>query len=1201
MATVACPICHSENPAGQKFCGECASPLPRVCPQCGAGVTATQRFCGECAAPLHPIVTTVDTATSGASVPVDSRALSPANTSFSGASQADQARTRLDERRLITALFCDLVGFTPLSEQLDVEEVREIQAEYFSAMSSQIERYGGTVEKYAGDAVLALFGAPVAHEDDAERAVLCALGMQAAIERVAQQAQRRWGLEPAIRVGVNTGEVVSGSWDVGGRQDVAVTGDAVNTAARIQTAAEPGEVLVGAETMRLTRRRINYADRRDLLVKGKSGTVPTYAALGSREHIGERWEGAERATPLVGRDREVMQLQDAWMRAHGGEGGVVTLVGEAGVGKSRLVAELVDRVSAAGAVRIVRGRCLSYGQGISLWLIADLLRDLFGVREQDTLEAVREKVTTAITALPAEGDPESRDEAVDVLGEILGLTPGTSMVANAGAEIRRNALVRSIRLVLGALSQRAPLVVIVEDLHWIDPASEGTLREVVRDAPGLRMLVLATHRPGWTADWSDWGWPERITLRPLRENEAAALAGAVLGVMKLSPELERYVSNRAGGNPFFIEELLRALEEAGGLRVNDGQMTLVPGAAERLPSTLTEILLARLDRLESQVRTIAQAGSVIGRSFAVRLLAEVMGRERTTLEMPLTALQEAEIAFPRRGSDLEYVFKHAAMREAAYNTLVRRRRQELHLLTARAIAQLYASEEYAEMIAYHYARTDEHAEAAPWLERAGDRAAAIYSNESAVASYQEARRRVDLLGGQDRELARLDEKLADVLQTMGRYDDAIEVLERTIDTYRRVKDLEGAGRATALLGMTHRRKGTPEEGINRVQGMVDALAWSGPSAALSSLHLAQANLFFLVGRYREMLQAAERAAEMADSFGDNRLWGEAEMRRGTALLHLGHPEEAHRVLEGALPRIDAGGDLTTLLFALNNLGVTEARLGWMERMRRSLEHALPVAERIGNPDYICFVLGNLGAALLTLGDWEAARDMLDRGVLLARTIGHTVYVSNPLGYLGQLALWQGDLDEAAHLLGEALAATEGTGDRQQTETVQACLAELDLLEGRAKSAVARLEPVIVEEDANLGFLLPVLVMAYLDLDSEQGVHRAEELAGQAVAHSRDQPALLVSALRAQGQVLARQGRFPEAESVLKEGLVLARSMPTPYEEGRILFEISMMHASDTEQADRERLLREALVIFERLGAKRDMRRTQDELSAVRPA
>jgi adenylate cyclase len=445
----------------------------------------------------------------------------------------------------VTALFCDLVGFTPLSEQLDPEEVRDIQAAYFEQMSAQIERYGGTVEKYAGDAVLTLFGTPVAHEDDAERAMLCALGIQDAIEPVAALARERWQVEPAIRVGVNTGEVVSGTWDASGRQDVAVTGDAVNTAARIQSAAEPGEVLAGAETMQLTRRRIRYGEERHLVLKGKAGTVPAWPALGLREQLGERWEEQEHLTPLVGREREMAQLLDAWTRVRGGEGQLLTVVGDAGVGKSRLISELVGRIASGSAVRVVRGRCLSYGQELSLWLVADLLRGLLGIREQEPLDEVRVKLSTAIASLFGGQDKGTQVDAIDVLGEVLGLPPGNSMLATAGAQVRRQALVRSLRLLLAAASERVATMMVLEDLHWIDAASQEVLTEVPADVPGLRLLVMAAQRPGWNASWSEWGWIERLTLRPLSDQDAAALAGAVLGGRPLSEELIRPATARS--------------------------------------------------------------------------------------------------------------------------------------------------------------------------------------------------------------------------------------------------------------------------------------------------------------------------------------------------------------------------------------------------------------------------------------------------------------------------------------------------------------------------------------------------------------------------------------------------------------------------------------------------------------------------------
>jgi len=1190
-ATLACASCGHSNPVTNRFCGQCGTAFPLTCPSCGTVNPTGNRFCGACGSALDSRPAESDSASRTAQTPrpsVSASQSTPATTPAPLPSTA--AAQQQEERRLVTVLFCDLVGFTPLAEQLDPEDVRDLQALYFDVMSAQIERYSGTVEKYAGDAVLALFGAPVAHEDDAERAVLCALGMQKAIEPIAEQARERWKLEPTIRVGVNTGEVVSGTWNASGRQDLAVTGDAVNTAARIQAAAESGEVLVGTETMRLTRRRIRYGERREVALKGKAGTVPVYPALRVRERFGERWETSEQASPLIGRDREMVQLLDAWMRSQGGEGQLVTLIGDAGVGKSRLVAELIDKVAGGSAVRVVRARCLSYGQQISLWLVADLLRSLFGIGEQDGLEEVQSRLRAALPGLLSDCDHGTQEEALDVVGELLGLAPGSSIVAHAGPQIRRQALIRSLRLMLGALSERAPTVIVLEDLHWIDEGSEHVLKELLSDVPGLRLLVLAAQRPGWSAPWSEWGWTERMALRPLPEADAALLAGAVLGGMTLSTELERHVAERAGGNPFFVEEMLRALQETGGLVQRNGAMHLAAGAAERLPSTLTEVLLARLDRLEGEARTVAQVASVIGRSFGVRLLAEVMEREEVAIDRPLIALQQAEIAFPRRGTDLEYVFKHVSMREVAYNTLVQKRRQELHLQTARAMAALYPADEYVEMIAYHYAKTDAHTEAVEWLERAGDRAAGVYANETALEHYREAIERLNELGSQPRIVARLDEKLGSVLVTAGRYDDGVKELERAAAVYREERDLEAAGRATARMGLAHRLLGNPEEGISLVQPMIELLDRTGPSDSLASLYLALAQLLFLTGRYREMHAAAERAGELARAIGDERLLGEAEERRGTALHMLGQPEEARRVIEGALPLVERGGDLLSLWRTQLNLGEALKISGDMQGSTRSTERSVEIAERIGNLDQMAFSLSNLGGILALIGDWKGAREALERAVALSREGGGIV--PHALTGLAQLCLWEGNSEEASRLLRDALALADESANRQMQEWAWTHVAEMEVLAGRPGQVRSQLEQLESREDAELGLLLPTLAWVYL---AEGNISMADQTATRAVQVSQGQQVYRVDALRVQAMVLIRQEQYEQAERSLAEGIDLARSLPYPYAEARLLFEEGEMRLRRGEvESGRDRLT-EALAIFRRLGARREIERTEQEL------
>jgi adenylate cyclase len=867
------------------------------------------------------------------------------------------------------------------------------------------------------------------------------------------------------------------------------------------------------------------------------------------------------------------------------------------VGKSRLITELLEKVGTTITLRVLRARCLSYGQEISLWLVADLLRALFGILERDSLKDVPAKLGAGIVGLLKESDGETRAEAVDVLGEVLGLPAGNSMVAHAGAQIRRQALIRDLRLVLRALSERAPAVLVLEDLHWIDDASGQVLTEVLSDVPGLRLLVLAAHRPGWTAPWTDWGWTERLALHPLREEEAALLAGAVLGGTGLSPELQRYVADRAGGNPFFVEEMLRSLQETGSLEQRDSQMYVVPGAAERVPSTLTEVLLARLDRLESEARSVAQVASVIGRSFAVRLLAQVARKGQGELEAPLMTLQQAEIAFPRRGSDFEYVFKHVSMRDVAYNTLVQKRRQELHLATARAIAGLYPSEEYVEMIAYHYARTEERGEAAEWLEKAGDRAASVYANESAIDNYREARKRLEELGAEPIELARLDEKLGDTLATVGRYDDALTALERAANVYRQTQDLEGLARVTARIGWTHRYRGTPQEGIAAIEPVFDMVTWAGPSRGLASLHLALAYLHFGSGRYRESREAAERASEIARAVGDKRILGGAEMRRGTALSMLGRVDEALRVLEGSVPLLEDAGDLETLAIAFNNLRATYEQTGDPKLALDRGGRGLATNELVGNTGSIGFTTSGLGEAHLYLGEWNKAEEHFDRGAAVMKEAGASWFAAYAPLLRGHLRLRQGRWEEAAQNLEEANALAQPIDDLQALEHSHWLLGELEVMEGRPEGARKRLEPLISQQGPFAVSLLATLAWAYLEMGE---VDRAEETAsrGLAVAQERRHRLYVPGVLQMQGMILSRQRRWEEAARTLEEAVSLARSMPYPYAEARALHEYGVMFVQKGEQVAARERLEEALGIFRRLGAAKDVERTETALATL---
>ena len=718
----------------------------------------------------------------------------PEVSGFTSADASGSSRSHLvqHERRLVTALFCEIDGFSDLDESFDAEDVGDVQGTLLAAVGRQVGLYGGTIEGHASGEILALFGVHKAHEDDPERAILCALGMQdavvGAVAGLDEGLKSRLAQAPTVRVCVNTGEVVLVPRSDTGVDEPGVSGDGIDGAVRLRGYAGSGEILVAQPTMHLTRRRVRYGAPRELSLVGRAAPVLVFPALGLSQSTEGLWEAVREILPpatFVGRKREMETLNDLWEHALAGEGQLVSIVGEPGIGKSRLIAEFVSQVTVDADARLVTGRCLSYGQEVSLWLIADLVRSLFSLDEEATPDDIGVRLDVAIPAELTAEDEATRLEARDVLGEVLGLPASESVVAGAGAEVRRNSLVRMLQRVLEALSARGPTILVLQDLHWIDTASEEILGRLVLGFPSLRLLALVARREGWSAPWNDLGWPERIALRRLPEEDASALASTVMGNARLSSEVVSYLAERAGGNPFFVEELSRFLKESGGLHRHDECLYLVPDVTQGLPATLAEVLQARLDHLDAPAKALAQVASVIGRTFAIRLLAEVVGDDQSTLEQPLRALQQAEIAFPRgypsgaSSVGLEYSFKHVTLSEVAYNTLVRKRRQDLHLKTARAIAALYRSDEYIETIAYHYFRTDAESEAAEWFEKAGDRAAGIYANDSAEVHYRNAIDRLAKSDGGDG-LPRVREKLADLLLARSSYDQALGLYQEAL-------------------------------------------------------------------------------------------------------------------------------------------------------------------------------------------------------------------------------------------------------------------------------------------------------------------------------------------------------------------------------------------------------------------------------------
>ncbi len=582
-----CPNCGRQNPQSNRFCGQCGHPLSSTCPACGAANQAGNRYCGACGSALTtPVPSSLDASSSPQpSIPAG----------FTDSTIVER------ERRLVTVLFCDLVGFTPLSERLDPEDVREIQSLYFRRMSQEIRTFGGTVEKYIGDAVLAMFGVPVAHEDDAVRAIRCGLNMQAAITSIAADVAKQWGVELALRVGVNTGEVVSHKWEVAGRKEYDVSGDAVNTAARLQTAAAPGEVLVGEETMWLARKAIRFSERREVTLKGKSGVVPVYSAVELVQEPAKRGGRGPR-TALVDRSDELALLKSMWAmvvreeRPH-----FVTVLGEPGIGKSRLVAEFEG--SMLNEALMLHGRCLPYGEVLGYWVLAEVLKEATGITMTDDPDTAYRKLGDLVAKVI--GQTEAAWDPREITRHLALLSGLEVDIDQSAAPADQHALHVSVRRFIEVLARSQPLCILLEDLHWADDALLDLIEFMAARAYDVPLLIIVQARPELLEKRPAWGRGVRgftsFSLEPLDDQHGHELGLQLCLEFGLPEEVAKQIGRGAAGNPLFAEELVATIAERGG--------------TTGVPLAIKALISARLDALLPGERKAIQLAAVIGKVF----------------------------------------------------------------------------------------------------------------------------------------------------------------------------------------------------------------------------------------------------------------------------------------------------------------------------------------------------------------------------------------------------------------------------------------------------------------------------------------------------------------------------------------------------------------------------------------------------------
>jgi len=764
-----CPSCQVEAPSDAEFCPDCGLSLLVPCPQCRTSNSAGNKFCKKCGHALG----------SARSAAEGERFAAPsAYTPQHLAEKILTSRAALQgERKLVTVLFVDVSGFTALSEKLDPEDVHALMDRAFELMLGEVHRYEGTVNQFLGDGLMALFGAPIAHEDHSARAVHAALGIQRALGAYRDELLTKRGIEFRARIGLNSGAVVVGKIGDNLRMDYTAVGDTTNLAARLLALAEPGQILVSEDIVRAVGLYFALQPLGEVSVKGKTLPVRPYRVEGTRSVRSRLEAESERGlTPLVGREHELALLRESFAEAQAGHGQAVFVYGEAGIGKSRLLLEFRHHAEAAGA-RWILGRCVSYGHTIAHLPVLDFVRDLFGIKEGDGVETILEKLV--------DGVREAGDDVAwtaPFLRALFSLDPGDAAVEAMIPAQRKGRTAEAVRDLLLAHATKAPLVLVVEDLHWIDTHSEDILRLVLDGMAAAPLMVVLTYRPGYAQTFGERTYFTRITLRALPEAQTAAMVQRVLQG-NVPAEASRLVASKAEGNPLFVEELAKSLVEDGTLeRVEEGYRLARPLADAHIPDTIQGVIMARIDRLPEASKTALQIASVIGREFTARLVERVAALER---EAPraLGELRTVELIYEKsRSPELEYMFKHALTHDVAYESLLRQKRRELHRRTGEVIEELYADRlpEFYETLAFHYTRGESWQQAVDYLLRSALKARAGFDYPEGSRLCAEAIEILQRNRGAPAELARAYEMFGDLGSLLGLLDPANEAYEQTL-------------------------------------------------------------------------------------------------------------------------------------------------------------------------------------------------------------------------------------------------------------------------------------------------------------------------------------------------------------------------------------------------------------------------------------
>ena len=1028
------------------------------------------------------------------------------------------SRTALEgERKQVTVLFADLKGSMELLADRDPEDARQLLDPVLEHMMDAVHRYEGTVNQVMGDGIMALFGAPIAHEDHAVRACYAALAMQATVKRYAAEVQRTKGVPLHMRVGLNSGEVVVRAVGSDLRMDYSAIGQTTHLAARMEQMAMPGSTLLTAETLRLVEGLVQVTALGPLPVKGLAEAVEVYELVGATA-VRQRLQAtvARGLTRFVGRQTELEALRQALERAGRGQGQLVAVVGEPGVGKSRLVYEFLHSHHTQGW-RVLESASVSYGRATPYFPVIDLLKRYTNVEEQDAPRTIRAKVTGQVLTLD-----EALQETIPALLALLDALPEDSPFLTLDPPQRRQRTLDACKRVLLRESQVQPVLLVCEDLHWIDTETQTLLESLVESLPTVRLLLLVNYRPEYQHGWGSKTYYTQLRLDPLPAGSAEALLQALLGDDSSLAPLQRLLIARTEGNPFFLEESVRALVETGMLVGAPGHRRLAQALPTiQVPATVQAVLAARIDRLPPEAKRLLQTAAVIGTEVPFPLLQAIAELPETALHHGLAHLQAAEFLYETRlFPDHAYTFKHALTHEVAYSSLLQERRHVLHARIVEALEALAGDRmaEQVERLAHHAVRGKVWDKALVYCRQAGDKALARSAYREAVGSFEQA------LG-------------------------TLSHLPETRDTCEQAIDLRLALRSALMPSSDFGRVLAYLREAETFAATLDDPRRLGQVSNFLSVH------FYRIGAYDQALTTAQRVLALALAGGEVVLQALAHLRLGLASHAQGEYRRAIDAfrqtvasLDGAPRRERFGQIILPAVHSCAMLAWCHAELGTFTEGRAPGDEGMRIAEVVDHPASLMVASWGVGLLALRQGDLPRGLPRLERAMGICQEADLPVYFPWIAGALGAAYTLGGRVADAVPLLTQAMEQTIATAMAGDQTLCSLPLGEAHLVAGRLEEAHALAEDTLALARAHQ----QQGIQAYaLRLLGDIAAHRAPPAVDQATAHYRQALALAedlgMRPLEAHchlglGTLYARTGQRAQAHVELSAAIDLYRAM-----------------------------------------------------------